>query len=117
MPHENRMEGLLRMNQKRFLLPLAAALLLAAGIMPTAADPPPEGWQAQDIGAPEPPGKTEVEGTGAEAKWTVTGTGADIWGSADQFQFASRELPGDGGVTARLLSLEGGRADGLAKAG
>jgi hypothetical protein len=114
----NQMEGLHRMNQIRFLLPLAAAFLLAVGAVPSAsAAPPPEGWEAQDIGAPEPPGSTDVEGTGAEAKWTVTGTGADIWGSADQFQFASTELKGDGGVTARLLSLEGGRPDGLAKAG
>jgi hypothetical protein len=106
------------MNQKRFLLPLAAALLLVgSGAPPASAAPPPEGWKAQDIGAAEPPGKTEVEGTGAEAKWSVTGTGADIWGSADQFQFVSTELKGDGGVTARLLSLEGGRPDGLAKAG
>jgi hypothetical protein len=114
----NPMEGLHRMNQKRFLLLLVAALALAAGTMqPAVADPPPDGWKTEDIGNPEPPGKTEVEGTGAEAKWTVTGTGSDIWGSADQFQFAYTELKGDGGVTARLLSIEGGRSDGLAKAG
>jgi hypothetical protein len=58
-----------------------------------------------------------VEGTGAEAKWTITGTGSDIWGSADQFQFAYTELTGDGGITARLLSQTGGHSDGWARTG
>jgi regulation of enolase protein 1 (concanavalin A-like superfamily) len=47
--------------------------------------------------------------------WTVTGSGADIWGGADQFQYAFRPLSGDGTVTARVVSMD--VTDNWAKAG
>jgi len=100
-------------------------LLLLAGLLALAivaareaeAGPPPSGWTARDIGNPNPSGRTEVEGSGADAVWTITGTGSDIWNAGDQFQFVYTTLPGDGGVTARLLSQSGGHADGWAKTG
>lgn len=90
--------------------------------MPSAADrlgkALPSGWAAHDIGSPGTAGSTRVEGSGATPKWTIAGRGQDIWGSADQFQFASTPLPaGDGGITARLLSQRGGNSDGWAKTG
>ncbi|MBN1804080.1 MAG: hypothetical protein JW837_02400 [Sedimentisphaerales bacterium] len=36
--------------------------------------------------------------------FTVTGSGADIWGSSDQFHFGYRQLTGDGEIVARVLS-------------
>jgi regulation of enolase protein 1 (concanavalin A-like superfamily) len=75
------------------------------------------GWMARDIGSLNPGGSTKIEGSGASAVWTVTGTGSDIWNSGDQFQFAYATLPGNGGVTARLLSQSGGSSDGWAKTG
>jgi hypothetical protein len=102
--------------QLRPLWLLVAALAFMACASSPSRGAPPAPFKNMDIGAPDPPGDTTVEGTGPEAKWTITGTGRDIWGSADQFQFAYAELPGDGGITARLLSQTGGR-DGWAKSG
>jgi hypothetical protein len=36
----------------------------------------------------------------------VTGSGADIWGSADAFDFAYTTLAGDGGITARVAAVD-----------
>jgi regulation of enolase protein 1 (concanavalin A-like superfamily) len=47
--------------------------------------------------------------------FTVTGAGNDVWGDADQFQFAHRTLTGDGTIIARLLSQS--PSDPWAKAG
>jgi len=35
----------------------------------------------------------------------MNGTGADIWGTADQFRFAYKRLTGNGSITARIDSL------------
>ena len=45
-----------------------------------------------------------VEETTA-GKLTVTGEGADIWGSADQFTFVYKILNGDGTLVARVTSI------------
>jgi regulation of enolase protein 1 (concanavalin A-like superfamily) len=63
----------------------------------------PTGWVHEDIGDPGAAGDAKVTGTGAAALWTVSGSGSDIQGSADQFHFAYTPLTGDGGVTARIL--------------
>jgi hypothetical protein len=63
----------------------------------------PTGWVHEDIGDPGAAGDTKVIGTGAAALWTVSGSGGDIQGSADQFHFAYTPLTGDGGITARIL--------------
>jgi regulation of enolase protein 1 (concanavalin A-like superfamily) len=98
-------------------LALLIGLLALWGVGEPAQAELPSGWTARDIGAPSPPGRTAVEGSGPSAVWAVTGTGSDIWGPADQFQFVYTPLPGDGGVTARLLTQTGGNADGWAKTG
>jgi hypothetical protein len=38
--------------------------------------------------------------------YTVSGSGADIWGSKDQFNFASESLFGDGEIIAKVDSLD-----------
>lgn len=69
--------------------------------------PPPPGplpspWVGEDIGAPALPGSS---GYGpAEGLFTVTGAGNDVWADADQLHFAHQTLPGDGRITARILS-------------
>jgi regulation of enolase protein 1 (concanavalin A-like superfamily) len=45
----------------------------------------------------------------------MTGAGADIWGTADQFHFAYKQLAGLGSITARVVSLT--NTDPWAKAG
>ncbi len=54
-----------------------------------------------------------VEGPGGTI--TMTGSGADIWGTADQFHFAYRTLTGPGTIIAQVQSVE--NTDGWAKAG
>lgn len=46
---------------------------------------------------------------------TVTGSGRDIWGTSDGFEFASRTLAGDGQIVARVASQSA--TDQWAKAG
>ncbi len=80
-------------------------------------EPPPatgsnDGWNSQDIGAVAAAGSTSG---GTDAVLTLTGSGADIWGSADEFRFHSQSWNGDGEFIARVGSLT--NTDGWAKAG
>ncbi len=62
----------------------------------------PSGWQSEDIGSPDLSGSAQV----ANGTWTMTGAGANIWGSADQFQFAHTSVYGDAVMTARIDSMD-----------
>ncbi|MBN8281007.1 MAG: VCBS repeat-containing protein, partial [Gammaproteobacteria bacterium] len=68
-------------------------------------------WSDQDIGAVAAAGSFADNGTSL----AVTGSGADIWNSADEFHFAYRTLIGDGELIARVVSLT--NTDPNAKAG
>ena len=61
----------------------------------------PYPWQKQDVG--------NVAETGdaiyANGTYTVCGTGADIWGTADEFQFVYQPVTGDGEIIARVNSM------------
>ena len=52
----------------------------------------PPGWSDADIGSPGLAGSAGY----TNGLWTVTGGGADIWNTADQFNFASTNYTGDG---------------------
>jgi regulation of enolase protein 1 (concanavalin A-like superfamily) len=66
----------------------------------------PAGWQSQDVGAVGTAGSaSESNGT-----FTVSGAGADVWGTADAFRYAYRTLSGDGSITARVASIDGTQA-------
>ena len=71
----------------------------------------PDGWTAADIGSPGLAGSASYAG----GVWTVTGGGSDIWGAADQFNFASTNFTGDGTMIIRVTSLQ--NTDPWAKAG
>jgi regulation of enolase protein 1 (concanavalin A-like superfamily) len=62
----------------------------------------PEGWANADIGA------TAVKGSAsfANSTFSVSGSGADIWGTGDAFQFVYKTLNGDGELVARVASVE-----------
>ena len=62
----------------------------------------PAGWAGGDVGAVGVPGTARADAD----TFTVTGAGADIWGTADAFQFVYTPLPADGIITARVLSLD-----------
>ncbi len=71
------------------------------------------GWSDQDINSPGVVGTTMFDpDTG---KWIVTGGGADIGGAADQFNFPSAGLTGDGSIIAQVTSQTG--TDAAARAG
>lgn len=63
----------------------------------------PSGWQAQDIGVVGQTGSTNA----SSGTFTVSGAGADIWGTTDAFQFAHRTASGDVEIVARAATLQG----------
>ena len=76
----------------------------ATGQMPT-------GWQDLDIGSPAVAGAA----SGANGTWTVAGGGADIGGTADQFNFAYQVASSYAVMGAQVLTQPA--SDGWAKAG
>ena len=68
-------------------------------------------WLTEDVGA------VDATGTFALAKgvFTVQGSGADIWGTADAFRFGFQTLSGDSSITARVANMQ--NTAGWAKAG
>jgi hypothetical protein len=115
------------MQRGRFLN--LAALALAAGVTqaayaaapaaPTAAAPVGifTGDAALSDGAHVGSGSITVSGSGASAVYTVTTTGFDLGGNKDRGYFAYTNLPGDGGITARVLTQTGGSTGGWMKNG
>jgi hypothetical protein len=84
----------------------------AVSITVTAAPPPPPpppstalpaGWTNADIGSVGAAGSATFDP--ATATFTVKGAGADVWGTADAFQYAWRSLSGDGTIQARVVSV------------
>ena len=71
----------------------------------------PGPWLSQDVGNVGWTGSSSYNG----AAFTVQGAGADIWGTADAFQFTFQPLSGDGLIIARANSLQ--NTSGSAKAG
>jgi hypothetical protein len=69
------------------------------------------GWQHQDIGSVAATGSA----TSADCNWTVTGSGVDIWDTADEFHYVYQPLSGDGQIVARVVSVT--NTDPWAKAG
>lgn len=62
----------------------------------------PAPWQSQDIGAVGPAGRASA----TNGTFSVSGAGADVWGSADALHFAWQRLSGDADVIARVTSVE-----------
>ena len=62
----------------------------------------PANWTSQDVGAVATPGSSEFDAS----TYTIRGSGADIWGTADELQFAYSMVSGDFELTARVASIE-----------
>lgn len=76
--------------------------LIRSGGPPPPPPPPPAGdWQGTDIGAVGHAGSHTL----ADGTFTVRGSGADIWGTADGFHFVYRRWNGDGEIVARVASM------------
>lgn len=61
----------------------------------------PAGWTDTNVGNPGKAGTAAKSG----GTWTVTGGGADIWGTSDQFNLAARSYSGDGSIVARVARV------------
>jgi PLD-like domain len=61
----------------------------------------PSGWSHAGVGAVGVAGSASY----SSGTFSVTGSGADIWGSADAFHTAYQSLTGDGQMVARVASL------------
>ena len=70
---------------------------------PPPPSPLPSGWSHQDIGAVGMAGSASYDS--GTTTFTVKGAGADIWGTADAFQFAYTTLSGDGSIVARVKTV------------
>ena len=62
----------------------------------------PGGWASGDIGDVAAAGWA----TGSGSELAIGGSGADIWGSSDEFRFAYRTLTGDGSIVARVNTID-----------
>ena len=62
----------------------------------------PAGWSHADIGSTGVTGDASAAG----GTFTVTGAGADVWGTADAFHYAYRTLTGDGTIVARVATIQ-----------
>ena len=71
----------------------------------------PSPWQDGDIGATPFPGSA----TYSSGTFTIKGSGADIWGTADAFHFVYQQITGDVTIQARVSSVQA--ADRWSKAG
>jgi hypothetical protein len=83
--------------------------VLATAIFSSLDHAPLSRWTAQTIGA------SSGSATNDGAIFTLNGGGADIWNTADAFEFLSAPSPGDAVMTARVRSVENTHA--WAKAG
>ncbi len=72
---------------------------------PPAPQPPvacPAPWTCADIGSPAPAGSQSFDpGSGT---WTITGGGADVTGTSDQFRYVWQTMTGDGSVSAQVAT-------------
>ncbi|MEO6436278.1 MAG: hypothetical protein ABIP55_11045, partial [Tepidisphaeraceae bacterium] len=67
--------------------------------------------QSADIGSPSLAGSYSIAGL----SYSVKGSGADIWGTTDQFHYVYKTLSGDGQIIARVNAVQNTHA--RAKAG
>src|SRR5688572_28330776 len=84
----------------------ALAFCLLAAFASSQAGPLGLFTAAADVGAPPLKGSASFDP--ATRQYTVTGTGSDIWGRADQFHYVWREMSGDVVVTATVKFLTDG---------
>jgi regulation of enolase protein 1 (concanavalin A-like superfamily) len=68
--------------------------------------PPAAPWQHRDIGTVGQPGNA----TYSAGQYRVSGSGTDIWGTADAFHYLYQPLPYDGDLIVRVAAVSGSNA-------
>ncbi len=79
---------------------LVACVLTAVSSVATAQTL--SGWTATNVGSPLLPGTSSLSGSTV----SVSGAGADVFGSSDQFMFVYRQMTGDGVIISRVPSVQ-----------
>jgi hypothetical protein len=69
----------------------------------------PSLWSDGDVGAVGAAGSAAF----SNGTFTVNGSGQQIWGTGDSFNFAYQPLSGDGSIVARVVSLSASASAGL----
>ena len=80
---------------------LVCALAVSASVV-RAQSALPTGWASRDIGSTGMVGSAAV----SSGTWTIAGSGANIWGTSDEFRFAYQQITGDVDIRVRLTSFE-----------
>ncbi|HHG86274.1 MAG TPA: choice-of-anchor D domain-containing protein, partial [Bacteroidetes bacterium] len=80
------------------------SITIDAATMPCDTCTLPTAWANQDIGAVGAAG--DVCYNSPTQEFTVSGSGNDIWATADEFQFVYQTLTGDGEIIARVTSIQ-----------
>ena len=75
-------------------------VVLAAGAV--SAQTLPTGWSTKDVGAVAAAGSA----TSVNNIFTVAGSGADVWGTADEFRFVYKQLTGDSSIVTQVTSMD-----------
>jgi endonuclease/exonuclease/phosphatase family metal-dependent hydrolase len=76
------------------------AVVLAAGTV--SAQRLPTGWSTKDVGAVAAAGSAKS----VNNVFTVAGSGADVWGTADEFRFVYRQLTGNGSIVTQVTAVD-----------
>lgn len=95
---------MLELELRQHVCRVACVLLLSVAAVPPASAQTsslPAPWIDQDVGSPLIAGDASI----ANGVMTVDASGADIWGSSDQFHFVYQKVHGDVDVRARVDSL------------
>jgi hypothetical protein len=77
----------------------------------------PSPWQNQNVGSAVAGYGSSTYGNDGNGVFTVKGSGSDIWGSADAFQYAYIPVSGNCEIKARVAGLALSRRSDWAKAG
>lgn len=99
------------MCERRGIATLFVVAVLALATALPAVAQLPEGFRSNAVG--DGSGSVEFR----EGRFTIKGAGADLDASSDSFFFVSRELTGDGNITARLVRVADGPESGDEKVG
>jgi beta-lactam-binding protein with PASTA domain/regulation of enolase protein 1 (concanavalin A-like superfamily) len=87
-------------------VPPGTAVALTVSLGPAVvADPTlPAPWLTEDVGFVGVAGAASL--AASTGTYSVSGAGADIWGSADAFRYVYQPLTGDGQIIARVASVQ-----------
>jgi endonuclease/exonuclease/phosphatase family metal-dependent hydrolase len=84
----------------RLLATVVVAFVAIAGT--SSAQTLPAGWSAKDVGKVAATGHTSA----VNNIFTIAGSGADVWGTTDEFRFAYTTLTGDGSIVSQVTTLD-----------